>query len=1173
MTKLAIRPVRVLLFLIGALSVMSIVRAASAQVDQGTVSGSVKDASGAIIPGAEVTLTNTDTGLVLHGTTNGSGIFSFSPVKIGHYSVSASSTGFQTVMQKNLELVMQQELDLTLTLKPGQVSETVTITSEPPALQTESSGVSQTFSTQTINNTPLPARNWVYMAQLSAGVVATPGSRGGASGDFSANGQRPDQNNFLLDGVDNNVNIADFQNGASFNVKPPPDALAEFQVQTSNYSAEFGHSVGAALSASIKSGTNQVHGALWEFFRNTYLSNQDWDQPSKPPYHENQFGATLGFPFLRNKLFYFGDAEANRISYAQTNTVTVPTALMRQGNFSELLNTSLTGAAAPIQLYQPNSGGATKLSCNGQNNVFCPGQIDAVALKILSLYPQADPAIASTTNNLNENLPNTSNTFQWDQRVDYNISAKDQFFVRYSYQHVQLTNTPPLGPILDGTTSYIGVSQNFLSENGMGSETHIFNPNLVNEFRFSYNWGKFSNLQSNYNTNLSAQLGLGGIPFGPGFPDNGGLPNASVSGITAWGSHGFDPSVKGQNLYQILDNLTMTRGKHSLKYGVAFQNIRSSSLSPPTSRGAYTFSGRYTGNPSVSTTTGYGVADFLTDQVFSASIGNETTENFARWYRAGYVQDDWKVTQRLTLNLGLRYDYYQSPKEMANRIANLVVASASPGSATGVFQLPSAQQSTALAPAYLSLLAKEGVSVSYVSGNPSLVTVQKADFAPRIGFAYSPTDKTVVRAGFGIFYGGLEPFGGDNIGQNHPFFTTASFTGASTTCAANNCPATNLKLETGFSDALAVGLDNYISLPTFGITDTNIKTPNTVAYNVAVEQAFTNSLTGTLAYVGNIARHLPTAFNLNNPMVLQPNGSATTGVQPFPLFGAITDVTYEGQSMYNGLQTKLAKRVSHGLQFLATYTWSHTMDDSSDPLNGGTSYRNPSIVPFLQEYTNSAQDVRNRFTFNGYYELPFGAGRTFLNHHGVVDSLVGGWATNLMFVAQSGQPFSVSPNNTGVAGASSRNAIIERDPYGAGGAVDPTNTGITCASATRTRTHWYNPCAFANPLSGAVGTALPKGTIISGAAAALPYLGGRSNLVYGPGYNRVNLSMFKSFTTFREQRFELRADVFNLLNHPTLANPSLQGVNTTAGQITSSKTLQSYAPDARFFQLSAKYVF
>jgi hypothetical protein len=1140
-----------------------------AQVDQGTITGVVQDQDGAAIPGAQVTLTDTETGFILQRKANASGVYVFSPIKIGRYQVSAEASGFQQTLQKNLQLSIQGRLNVVLTLKPGAVSETVTVTMAPPMLQTQSSSVGQVFSTQTINDTPLNGRNWVYMAQLSAGVVATTGSRGGQSGDFSANGQRPDQNDFLLDGVDNNVNIADYQNGASFNVRPPPDALAEFQVQTSNYSAEFGHSVGAVLNASIKSGTNQVHGDLWEYFRNTDLAAKDWDALVNPPYRENQFGATLGFPIIRDKLFYFGDAEANRITYSSTNTINVPTSLMRQGNFSELLNTTLTGSSNPIQLYQPNSGGAATLSCNGQKNVFCANQIDTVAQNILNLYPLPNANGGKTYNNYVENLPYKNDTWQWDQRVDYNISAKDQFYARYSYQHVQLNNTAPLGPVLDGTGTYAGVNQNFLSENGMGSETHIFNPNLINEFRFSYNWGSFANLQENANTNESAILGLGGIPFGAGFPDNGGLPSVSVSSIQAFGTHGFDPSVKKQNLYQILDNVTKIVGNHSLKFGVAFQSIRSSSLSPPTSRGSYTFNGKYTSNPSVSITTGYGVADFLVDQINSGSIGNETTENFSRWYRSGYAQDDWKVTQRLTLNLGLRYDYYQSPKEMANRQANVIVTSAGVGTGTGIFQLPSQDQNIALASAYTALLAAEGVSIQYVN-NPSLVTVQKTNFAPRVGFAFTVDPKTVLRGGFGIFYGGLEPYGGDNIGQNHPFFTTATFPAGN--CNLNNCPSDGLTLETGFTAPLAVGLDSYISSPTFSITDTNIKTPNTTGYNLTIEQALGSNFVATLGYVGNISRRLPTAVNRNAADALQASSIAATNAEPFPKFGAMTYVTYEGQSMYNSLQTRLQKRFSSGLQFLATYTWAHTMDDSADPLNGGTTYRNANLIPLIDEYTNSGQDVRNRFSLNGNYQLPFGVGRAHLNRHGVLDEIAGGWSTSLTFVAQSGQPFTVTPNNTGPSGASNRNAIVQRDPYSVGGPTDATNTGTTCAASTHNRTHWYNPCAFANPLDGTSKT-IPTTTKISGVANVVPYLGGRSNLIYGPGYNRLNMSLFKNFTTFRQQYLQFRADVFNLANHPSFANPSSSGINTAGGQITAPKSLQANSPDARFFQLSAKYVF
>ena len=298
-----------------------------------------------------------------------------------------------------------------------------------------------------------------FKSQLTAG--ATPSvsgqSRGGGTGDFFANGQRATQNDFVLDGVDNNINDIDFMNGASYSVRPPPDALSEFKVETSNYSAEFGHSAGAVLNASIKSGTNQIHGSAWEYVRNTIFDAKDWTALTIPKYNENQFGATLGFPILRNKLFYFGDIEANRIVVGTASTTTVPTPLMRQGNFSELLNTALTGSAKPIQLYQPNSGGKTTLSCNGQNDVFCAETIDTVAQNMLNLYPLPNVNGGKTTNNYTTAVNNRSNTIQWDQRLDWNPTSRDQAFARLSYDHTQNDNPPSLGPTIGNATSHVTI--------------------------------------------------------------------------------------------------------------------------------------------------------------------------------------------------------------------------------------------------------------------------------------------------------------------------------------------------------------------------------------------------------------------------------------------------------------------------------------------------------------------------------------------------------------------------------------------------------------------------------------------------------------------------------------------------------------------------------------------
>ena len=308
----------VLLFVVMILAAAPLV---FGQADQGTITGVVQDPTGAVIGNASVTLTSLDTGQILKAKADGGGVYVFSPIKIGNYSVTGSAQGFETTTQTNLRVSIQQRLNVVLTLKPGATSETVTVTTESPLMQTQESSVGQVMDTDTINSVPLNGRNWVYIAQLSAGTAVSEGSRGGGKGDFEANGQRAEENNFILDGVDNNVNVVDFYNGASYVAQPPPDALAEFKVQTSDYSAEFGHSAGAVVNASLKSGTNSFHGSLWEYVRNTDFDTHDWTATKGSPvpaYHENQFGATLGGPFLKNKLFFFGDAQANRISFQES---------------------------------------------------------------------------------------------------------------------------------------------------------------------------------------------------------------------------------------------------------------------------------------------------------------------------------------------------------------------------------------------------------------------------------------------------------------------------------------------------------------------------------------------------------------------------------------------------------------------------------------------------------------------------------------------------------------------------------------------------------------------------------------------------------------------------------------------------------------------------------------
>jgi hypothetical protein len=1148
--------------------------AAWGQVDQGAITGVITDNTGALVPGAHVTLTQVDTGLVLQQDANGSGAYVFSPVKIGNYTISATSQGFQTTTRANLQLNIQQRLNVSLTLQSGAVSEQVTVTTEVPLLESQTSQVGQVVSTETINNTPLNGRNWVYIAQLTAGVAPPFGNtRGSGTGDFVANGQRAEQNNFILDGVDNNTNLVDFLNGSSFVMRPPPDALAQFNLQTSNYSAEFGHSAGAVMNASIKSGTNQIHGDVWEYVRNTSLDAKSWDANTIPPYHQNQFGATLGFPLWRNKLFYFGDIEVNRISISNPTTTTVPTALERQGNFSELLNTSLNNQGVPVQLYQPNSGGAQRLSCNGANNVFCTNQLNPVAQNILNQYPAPNFGVTGQTyNNYRVNVGRNDNTVQWDQRLDYNISQRDQVYSRYSYMHQIISHGLPLGPILDGS-GFGGERDTNLAENFMLSETHSFTPTLTNEFRFGYNWGVFKYLQPNANNNtLAASLGLGGVPnLGPGL---GGLPLGYFDGslgINQWGSVGTQNEA--QNVYQILDNLTKTFGNHSLKFGVSLQAIRVFDRYAAAPLGQYFYNGQFTGAVGSTITTGSGVADFLTNQMHQADIYTSPNINDAQWYRSAYFQDDWRATSKLTINLGLRYDFYQPYKENAGNQANFIATGGlGLGTGTGVYQLPARSRGQDLGAPFLAVLAKDHVSVEYVD-NDRLASGQMLNFAPRIGFALQPATNTVLRGGFGIFYGGLQSQGNTNLGTNFPWSNNVYL--YAPTCAVGSCPSLNsqgINLENGLTAKTGVGLQNFVSNPSLHGIDGNIKTPYTENFNLSVQHAITGNLAATLSYVGNVSRHLSLYYDPNTVRGLFAPGVNTQQFNPFPDLSGVGTIHFGGDSNYNSLQAKLEQRSSHGLGFLATYTYAHALDDSSDAggLSTAVGDRNMALIPYGEEYTNSPYDVRHRVTLNANYRLPFGRGQAYLNKSRLADETIGGWSSSLTFTAQTGTPFTVSPSISTANGGGAR-AILKRDPFAPGGSPDPTNPSITtCPTKTKTKANWYNPCAFANPLPG---NTITGNTVITDRQTALAYLGGRSNVLYGPGYYGVNMSLFKNFTTFREEYLQFRADAFNLLNHPTLANPSNQGLGPQGGQITSEKFFQNNTPDARFFQLALKYVF
>ena len=1179
---------------------------ALSQVDQGSITGTITDSTGATIAGATVTVTNADTSLTFSRATSSAGEYTFTPLKIGNYTLKVSAPGFEPVERDNIRVDVSDHVGLNLKLKPGSVTQSVEVTSEAP-LQTEDGSTGQVFSTSQLEDLPLLDRNYLFLATLTTGVNAPNqgNSQTSGSGAFASNGSRVSQNNFILDGVDNNSNMQDFLNGATYAVRPPPEALEEFKVQSSNYSAELGRSTGAAVNASIKSGTNTIHGALWEYFRSDRLKALEYNFNAPSPegstaYHSNIFGATLGGPILKNKLFVFADGQGTRINIfqPQQTNFTVPTAAERNGDFSQMLDPGLTNGNGPITLYKTGGnvttsigGGETGkdpnryLACPtatpvyatavaGQN-VICPENVNSVAKTILNLFPLPNQGVAGQVVQ-NYTVPATAsqnNTTQYDVRVDYNLSSKDQAFGRYSYSNNPQVFTPPLGVLDGGNFGSDGADSNY-AKSGLFSETHFFSPNLVNEFRVGYNYLHASYLPADAQTNVAAKYGLGGIPFGPGlggFPTlyfNGGGSNFGI------GIPSYEPSDEKQNVIEFIDNVKKTWGKHNFSVGANIQHTRFYGLQSPDSTGYQGFKGTYTSDPGDTSgaITGAGLADFALDQENYAQLNSTTPVTDLRWYNAAYFQDDWKIRPNLTVNLGLRWEYTQPFVELHDFQANFKGDYAGLNQGSGTFYIPKSQSSYPI-PAFLSTdFAKDNITIQYTS-NRSLVNPDHHEFGPRVGFAYQLHARTVLRGGFGLFYGGQENIGlGLNLYNNPPFFLTSNFNPTPNQCYNTAttgvvCPTNGQTLETGFGAAATsnAGLEANAQLPTLFEQDQNAKSSYTESYNLSLQQSLTSTISFTLGYQGNVSRHLRVSYAANTFPGVIPNGANGQLYQPFYDFGNIIRVTNGGEGAYNSLQAKLDKRFSHGLSFLAGYSWSHSLDDAVQPIQGtdGGQAGNPAFLGLKFEYGASNTDVRNRFTFSPQYDLPFGKGKQFLNHGGLVDGLIGGWKSTAIFQVQTGTPI-VVPQVFRVG-----------DPFGTGGTPNKiTQPGETCAAQVKTVAHWFNPCAFAQAPTAYLNAVPPdtNGVLLS-QAGTLPFGQRGRQTVAGPGFNRLDMSLFKSFKLpFRESAVELRADGINVLNSPSFGDPNNGLRGDSAGSLNSTR-FSGLLPDARVIQVAGRLTF
>ena len=1198
-------------------------RHAAAQVDEGSITGTVTDTTGAVVPGALVNLVNSDVGLSLKNTTNGAGAYTFSPVRIGHYTISVTAKGFAKTTQQNITVNVAQRLQVNVELKLGAESETVEVTTAPPTLQTDGASVGQVMTERSVNNLPLNGRNFTFLAQLGAGTQTPQADTRGnaASGAFSANGLRPSQNNYLLDGIDNNSNAVDFLNGTNFIVLPPVDAIQEFKVQTADFSAELGRSAGAVLNATIKSGTNSFHGTAWEFFRNDKLDAADWFEANagikKGILRQNQFGVSAGGPIIKNKVFIFGDYEGLRRVQGTVSTGTVPTLGEVSSHFRDLSDliraqgtktqTDSLGRVIPLGtvldpattrlvtagVIDPTSG-ITPAQTGYVRDPFgsCPagtttftlatcglnqlpsGRIDPVALNLLSLYPSP-----TNTTAYNSNFAASPHLFEHrnavDGRIDVNPTQKDQVFFRFSYVDDPQFIPGIFGGVADGGGFQQGLQTAKSSQSAFGY-TRVFTPTLINVLRVGFNHLHTTRFGPEGGTNgLPDKYGIQGIPQ---FTENGGLPSIGIGGMATLGSNAFLPSDEISQTLQITDDVTKIWHTHSFKAGIESQHVKFSTLQPGFSRGNFDFNGQYTDVPQANNG-GTGVAQFLlipqastvangvdfsggSDSINASNI-NKTYD--ARVYFAAYLQDDWKVTPKLTVNLGVRWDYFGPIRETNGGQANF--APSGPPNGVPTFLIPaSGKDDRSLSTSFVTLLAKDGITLEKTDKyGQGLLQTQKTNFAPRVGFAYQINPKLVARGGFGFFYNSFENQGyGPNIGENYPFVFNFGYSPSVPDGSPNGLSNVSpISFNTPWAGCGTAGpgsvatIHSGLSCVAFTPTAVNAsglglqglqfayQTPRTLSTNFTLQYSLTRSMSIQAAYVFTQGKNLQQGIGPNNVTAILPSGANTKnlanpgagGTVPFPDFGGGSYQATVGQSNYNGLQTKLEQQFNNGLTFLLAYTYSKTLSDAGDLLNGGSlsGLRAPSVPGLgpMFDWGLANFDIRQVLHFSGGYELPFGKNKHFLGSSSkAVDSVIGGWSVNWITTLQGGQPLSIGCP-TGPTSGTGCNAVR----------VAGQSQKLGLYTDSQHKQNWFgNRQAFQQPCKLGVGNApipgSPTGCIPLTGSAALGFAGPTTT---GPGFHRLDFSLFKSIQFNDRFSMQFRTEFFNILNHPNFNAPGFGG--------------------------------
>lgn len=1055
-----------------------------AQVERGVITGIVRDGSGALISNAVVTLQNGATGISTVTSTNSEGIFVSPPLTPGEYHVRISANGFKGSLQ-HVRLEVAQRMSLDATLDVGGSEESVEVKSDTLQFDTDTATISNLRTEEAVHNLPLNGRNFAELLGLGAGVVpgqsqlagTIPYAQQRGPTAYAINGQRMTDNRFLLDGIGDNEN----HNGLGVVIFPPIDAVEEFREQTTDADARYGRAAGGIINLVFKSGSNKYHGTAFNFFRNSALDARNYFDTRKPGFRMNTFGATFGGPVIPGsnpKTFFFGDYAGQRTSQGLTNVSTIPVwGPQGVGDFSlysQVVRDPVTKVAFPGNVV-PSSYLASPQSQVGQN--------------LLTLFTKngvtPNRSGFTTANNYLYTPQRIDDGNAYDIKIDHQFSDKDNAFARYSHAYDNIYQPGLLPSPLAGAA--VGGPAQQPAHQAVLSETHVFSPALLNTARVG--WSRIFITAQNFNNGLKlpALVGIPGVIVPGDEAHTDGLPYITTTGLTAIGDPVNSPTQIGTNNYQVNDNLTFVRGKHSIDVGAEIVRLQYNMYQTLAEHGTISFTGNFTG---------LGLADLLlgapTSGVYQYQQG---TRGFRQLDLAFYAQDSYKVSDRLTLALGVRYDNFLGWPwtEVGDRL----------------YQFDPKLSTTAVFRA-----GTNGVPRSGVHGN-------NTNLAPRVGFSYKVASKTVFHGGYGIYYEAPQVSNSYTIGANSPAIDYWAFNNPTYGAAGFNW------LSNGFVHTRAT-TSAIQGAPLYAI-DPNAKTPYSEQWHASVQQQIGSANRITIAYIGNVGRHLDALFDINQA---SPGTTALATRRPYPFFSQIWQLQTGLISSYNGLQVT-AERRTKDLGFQFSYTYSHSLDEnSSNPGNIVNSYN------LAADYGNSDQNIPSRFVGSINYSLPF-------RGSGITRPFVQGWQLNAILTYSDGIPFSVlaGANTLGIA-----DGIVPRAQFvgtSGNGSLPPGN---------RTLKKWFDTSAFANPGPQQWGNS------------------GR-NILQGPGTKNVDFSVFKTIPLHEAANLQLRSEFFNLLNTPQFNNPSATAGTTTFGTISSAGSPNTLQRVSRQIQLAAKFTF